>query len=101
MAGALGGNSSFSFHGSPGKRPDWSRPLPRPLTIPRVMTLTTLADVRALIERHLPVDHRDKAIWRDVAAYLAEAARGGDVVDLMVSLRMALSLEGVQCRVTR
>ena len=31
---------------APRKRPDYSRPLPRPLVIPGVMRLKTLADVR-------------------------------------------------------
>jgi hypothetical protein len=34
-------------------RPDWSRPLSRALTIAKVMSLHTLADVRTLIG-HLP-----------------------------------------------
>ena len=41
------------------KFPDWSRQLPRPIIIPRVMTLRTLADVRELL-RHLPKEHRAK-----------------------------------------
>src|SRR5580704_13118393 len=65
--------------GIPLTRPNWSRPLPRPLVIPEVMTLVTLADVRELIERHLPARHfRDKATWRVVAKDLKAAALGAD-----------------------
>jgi hypothetical protein len=53
---------------------DLHRKLPRPL----VINLTTLADVRALIERHLPSDRRDVPTWRYVRKKLDEAARGGD-----------------------
>ncbi len=56
------------------KRADSSRPLPRPLVIPAVMTLRptvmtlrTLADVRALL-RHLPPEHRERPTWRHVRA---------------------------------
>ena len=62
-------------------RPNWSRSLAQPLTIPGLMKLTTLADVRALIDQHLPKDVRDKATWRYVRDQLVEAAHGGDVVD--------------------
>jgi hypothetical protein len=36
---------------------------PRPLTIPTVMDLTTLADVRALIG-HLPKEMHAKSTWQ-------------------------------------
>jgi hypothetical protein len=39
---------------------DWSSPLPRPLVIPNVMTLKTLADVRTLL-RPLPEDRRARS----------------------------------------
>jgi hypothetical protein len=54
------------------KRPDWSRRLPRPLVVPKVMTLATLADVRELM-RHLPADHRNS---RRGSALLRKAAAG-------------------------
>jgi hypothetical protein len=80
-------------------RPNWSRPLPRPLVIPGVTPLKTLADVRALIEKRLPKEHREKSTWRHVAARLDEAARGGgDTVDVAVPLQIVLLLEGVECR---
>ena len=79
-------------------RPDWTRPLPRPLIIPGVMKLRTLADVRELVEKHLPADYRQKDTWQHVAAQLAEAASGGDIMDVSIALRLALMLEKVQCQ---
>jgi hypothetical protein len=54
-------------------RPNWSRPLPRPLTIPTVMDLVTLADVRELLG-HLPKETRAKSTWQHVEAELKKAA---------------------------
>jgi hypothetical protein len=61
------------------------------------MTLKTLADVRELIARHLPAEHRERHIWRHVADQLASAARGGSIENVVVSLRLALQLERVPC----
>ncbi len=79
------------------KRPDWSRQLPGPLAIPKLMTLKTLADVRELLG-HLPKEHRAKDTWRHVAKTLDEVARGGDPLNVSVALRMVLLLEGIWCR---
>ena len=79
------------------KRPDWSHRLPRPLVIPRVMTIATLADVRKLL-RHVPTDRRELSTWQYVASKLDKAAAGDDLVALAVALRMVLMLENVECR---
>ena len=54
---------------------NWRRPLPRPIVIPKVMTLETLEDVRALVHRHpaeypqqadmaaTGVDHHGRGAW--------------------------------------
>ena len=55
--------------------------MPRPLVIPEVMKLVTLADVRELIDRHLPAHYRDKATWRVVAKELKAA--GMDWTDVL------------------
>jgi hypothetical protein len=83
--------------GMPKNRPrlDWSRPLPRTLIIPNVMTLTTLADVQALL-RHLPEHHRRRPTWRHVAGQLEEAASGGDQKGIGVALVLVLTLEGIE-----
>jgi hypothetical protein len=79
------------------KRPDWSRRLSRPLIIPTVMTLTTLADVRTLLG-HLPKHARHKTTWQYIADQPEEAARGADTGDVAVAFRMVCSLEGIPCR---
>ena len=79
------------------KRPDWSRPLPQPLVIPGLMTLATLADVRTLLG-HLPAEHREKEIWRNVARKLDEVARGAPVVEVFALLRTVLAMDGITYR---
>jgi hypothetical protein len=79
-------------------RPNWSQKLPRPLKIPTVMTLTTLADMRELVERHLPAECRERDTWRQVADRMNEAARGGNIDDdAVITLRLVLQLERVPC----
>jgi hypothetical protein len=73
------------------------RPLPRALTIPSVMDLVTLVDVRTLIAR-LPKKTRAKSTWQHVEAGLKQAAAGGDTAELWAALQMVLMLEGVGYR---
>ena len=83
------------------KRPNWSRPLPRPLTIPGIMTLATLADLRTLIKKHVPGHCRNRTISRFVADRLAEAACGDETASATVSLVIIMALESVPCQPTR
>jgi hypothetical protein len=50
--------------------------LPRPIVIPDVMEFATLADVRILVEKHLPKQYRAKFTWRQFAGLLKRAAEG-------------------------
>jgi hypothetical protein len=43
---------------------------------PRRMELETLADVRILVEKHLPKEYRSKFTWRQLAGLLKRAAEG-------------------------
>ena len=79
-------------------RPNWSRPLPRPLKIPSVMTLKTLADVRELVEHHLPDGHRQRSTWQHVEKQLNAAALGEvETIEVAVPLQLVLQLERVPC----
>jgi hypothetical protein len=79
-------------------RSNWSRPLPRSLVIPDVMTLATLADVRELIGQ-LSADRRARSTWRYVAAQLTQAANGKiQPAEAAAALVVVLALESVICR---
>jgi hypothetical protein len=83
-------------------RPNWSRPLPRPVIIPKILTLATLADVRTLLEKHLPPQYRERSTWLHVKNLLHGAALGQDEPgDVEIALRMVLSIEGVECHPQR
>ncbi len=81
-------------------RPNWSRSLPRPITIPEVMKIVTLADARSLM-RHLPIDHAQRPMLAArCRRALPKAATGGDPVEASIALRLALMIEGVECQMT-
>ena len=76
---------------------NWQRPLPRPVVIPKVMTLSTLEDVRALVHKHFPPQYRAKDTWQRVAAVATAAARGQlPTDDVAVALKLVLQLEGIR-----
>jgi hypothetical protein len=102
-------------NGRPGRRPtleacvlrktpvtarvNWARRLPRPIIIPKVVAITTLADARGLVEQHLPAEYRAKHTWQQISKLLVSAARGdGDPADVEIALRLVLAMEGIQCR---
>ena len=73
--------------------------MPRPIVIPEIMTLKTLADARSLM-RHLPIGHAQRPIWKHVASELAKAAAHGNAAEASIALRLALMIEGVECQTT-
>jgi hypothetical protein len=77
------------------RRAAWSAPLPQPITIPDVITLKTLADVRKLLS-HLPKERRRLSTWQYVETTLRACAEGEDTMSISVTLQLVLQIEGVQ-----
>jgi hypothetical protein len=59
------------------------------------MTIGTLAGVRELM-RHRPKDRRSKSAWQHVADELDQAARGADLADVAIALRVVPMPEHVK-----
>jgi hypothetical protein len=58
--------------------PNWSRPLPRPIIISDVLTLEMLADVRTLVEKHLPAEYCSKFSWRPAEKLFGQPCNAED-----------------------
>ena len=63
----------------------------------KVADWSSATTVRELVEHHLPAECRDRETWRYVVGALNEAAHGGDINDVVISLRIVLQLEQVPC----
>jgi hypothetical protein len=78
---------------------NWHRPLPRPVVIPQIITLSTLEDVGRFVHRALPAEYRAKPTWQLVESIASAAARGQlPAEDVAAALRLVLSMEGIACR---
>ena len=79
---------------------NWRRPLPRPIVIPRIMTLETArgrASARA--SAFAGASTVVKQTWQRVASIATAAARGQlPADDVAVAPKMVLSMEGISCR---
>jgi hypothetical protein len=81
----------------PVAHPELVRPSPRQIT--DIMELTTLSDVRILVEKHLPTEYRAKFAWRQLAGLLRRVAEDRqDMAEVSTALRIVLQLEGVKCQ---
>jgi hypothetical protein len=82
-------------------RPNWSRSLPRPLSIvyngKKFLRLTTLADVRDFLG-HIPKERRQRNTWQQVETELKKAEANGDTAQVSIALQMALQLERIEYR---
>jgi hypothetical protein len=66
------------------------------------MQISTLADLRDLVEKHMPGQYRHKPAWQHVSTEIAKAAEGEEnVLEICVSLRPVPALECVECFVVK
>jgi hypothetical protein len=73
--------------------------LPRLVIIPKILTVTTLADVRMLLEMRLPrAPGKDRHGYMSKTCYTAPARGQDEPGDAEIVLRMVLSIEGLECQ---
>jgi hypothetical protein len=77
--------------------PKQTLPISQPALPVTWSAMTTLADIRELVERHLPAECRERETWLHVAAQPNAAAGGGNIDEAVIALRLVLQLERVPC----
>ena len=69
-------------------KPDWSRPLAKPIDVGRARKLRTLADVRMHLLQ-IPEERQTNVIWQKMTQDILDAAESGRTLDLTIPFALA------------
>jgi hypothetical protein len=69
-------------------KPDWSRPLAKPIDVGGARKLRTLQDVRAHLLK-IPKERQTNASWQAITRQIMEAAESGETIDLTIPFALA------------
>jgi hypothetical protein len=69
-------------------KPDWSRPLAKPIDIGGRRKLRTLHDVRGYLLK-LPEARQTNAVWQSITRQIIDAAESGETIDLTTPFALA------------
>ena len=69
-------------------KPDWSRPLAKPIDVGERRKLRTLDDVRSFLLK-LPEERQTNAVWQSITRQILDAAQSGETIDLTIEFALA------------
>jgi hypothetical protein len=69
-------------------KPDWSRPLAKPIDVGQRRKLRTLDDVRSYLLQ-IPKERQTYASWQSITRQIMAAAQSGETIDLTVPFALA------------
>jgi hypothetical protein len=69
-------------------KPDWSRPLAKPIKVGHARKLRTFADVRAHLLK-IPKERQTNVAWQNITRQVMAAAEAGETIDLTVPFARA------------
>jgi hypothetical protein len=69
-------------------KPDWSRPLSKPIDVGARRRLHILADVRSYLLK-IPEERQTNFGWQNITRQIVDAAQSGETIDLTIPLALA------------